>query len=267
MRNLSFSAVGAALVFAVVAVNAAEAGDWSGAYIGAQAGADWQRAATDNAASSPVPGLFQNFAFALDNGNIPSHPTASGAGFAGGVFAGYNIENGPYVWGIEGDISRLDGDATSSSTVPADGFMPGIGTVSQVTTDWLATLRARAGITVSDNSLLFLTGGLAVGHVKATTAITPLNPDGSSNCASNSFCAEGAGSETLWGWTIGGGAEHKLAQDWTAKIEYLYYDLGSFSYSVAETSPAFPQFQGSQVMTSEANVSGQIFRAGISHRF
>ena len=28
------------------------------------------------------------------------------------------------------------------------------------------------------------------------------------------------------GWTVGGGIEYAVAQNWTVKLDYLYYDLG-----------------------------------------
>lgn len=33
------------------------------------------------------------------------------------------------------------------------------------------------------------------------------------------------------GWVIGAGWEHMINQNWTAKLEYLYYDLGSGTYN------------------------------------
>ncbi len=34
------------------------------------------------------------------------------------------------------------------------------------------------------------------------------------------------GSDTLWGWTVGGGAEYMLNPAWSLKVEYLHFDLG-----------------------------------------
>ena len=36
-------------------------------------------------------------------------------------------------------------------------------------------------------------------------------------------------SDTRAGWTMGAGIEGWLGHDWTAKLEYLYVDLGSFT--------------------------------------
>ena len=37
----------------------------------------------------------------------------------------------------------------------------------------------------------------------------------------------GTASDTKTGWTAGGGVEYALDNRWSAKFEYLYYDLGS----------------------------------------
>ncbi len=38
--------------------------------------------------------------------------------------------------------------------------------------------------------------------------------------------------ETSTGWTIGGGIERKFAPNWSAKIEYQYFDFGSHNLSI-----------------------------------
>ena len=54
----------------------------------------------------------------------------------------------------------------------------------------------------------YVTGGAAFGDIK--TSVT-----GQPDCTS-----------TKIGWTVGGGLEAALAGPWTAKLEYLYVDLG-----------------------------------------
>ena len=41
------------------------------------------------------------------------------------------------------------------------------------------------------------------------------------------------------GWTVGAGVEGVIGGNWTAKLEYLYVDLGRTSGSFATTIPAF----------------------------
>jgi opacity protein-like surface antigen len=41
-------------------------------------------------------------------------------------------------------------------------------------------------------------------------------------------------SQTRSGWTLGGGVETALAGNWSAKLEYLYVDLGSTTNPLAD---------------------------------
>ena len=114
-----------------------------------------------------------------------------------GGTVGYNWQAGQSVFGIEGDLSWSDIGGTGTS---AGG---------PITTqlNWLGTGRVRAGYAV-DNYLFYVTGGAAWGDIDA---------------ANVGFAS---GGDTRLGWTVGGGVETKLTQNWSAKLEYLYVDLG-----------------------------------------
>jgi outer membrane immunogenic protein len=119
-------------------------------------------------------------------------------GFIGGGTPGYNFQSGRIVWGLETDISYTD---VSGSTFTACGA----GCSSSM--DWLWTLRGRVGVDIN-GWMPYITGGLAMADVSAVTQATSI------------------GSETLTGWTVGGGLEVKLDRNWSFKTEYLYVDLG-----------------------------------------
>jgi outer membrane immunogenic protein len=135
--------------------------------------------------------------------NNPTHPS----GFVGGIEAGYNwrIGNGNWVFGVEGDI-----DATGAD----DSFAPW-----KFSNPWFGTVRGRVGYALSNVILFYGTGGLAFGDLHGQTF-------GFSE------------SHTTAGWTVGLGAEVKLAQDsnWSAKIEYLYIDLSSSQFAITGVS-------------------------------
>ncbi len=96
---------------------------------------------------------------------------------------------------------------------------PSIFTVnSSSTTDWLWTLRPRVGFLVVPNLLVYATGGLALSEVHSSFQFTDDYEGGAS--------AAGSLSGTRIGWTVGGGVEYALAQNWSIKAEYLYADLG-----------------------------------------
>ena len=58
-------------------------------------------------------------------------------------------------------------------------------------------------------------------------------------------------SDTKTGWTFGGGVEAAIAGPWTAKVEYLYVDLG----------------HGDSTLGSTRNFNTNIVRAGLNYRF
>jgi outer membrane immunogenic protein len=171
---------------------------WAGAYIGASVGAVWHEL---------------EYADLTGGGG----PTASGnkAGIIGGGHIGYNWQSNNFVFGVEADISG------SSAKVTLRPF----GTAPDNETDtsrlhWLATFRLRAGVTVgSGNTLLFATGGLALGGVENSRLFPPA-----------AFIVPpevGEGKATRVGWVAGGGIEHMLTRNWIVRAEALYVDLGS----------------------------------------
>jgi outer membrane immunogenic protein len=72
-------------------------------------------------------------------------------------------------------------------------------------------VRARLGF-VYGRTLIYGTGGVA--FAGAETSIDVVGPG---------YDAWGRKSETLVGWTVGGGLEWLIAQNWTVRAEYLYY--------------------------------------------
>ena len=111
---------------------------------------------------------------------------------------GYNLQVRQFVFGVETDFSTawLDG----SSACPAPAFNCGH------SYNWLTSLRGRLGVAVNNNrTLLYATGGAAWADVDYASSL-------------------GTGfSHTHTGWVAGGGVEHMLTPNLTARIEYLYY--------------------------------------------
>ncbi len=124
-------------------------------------------------------------------------------------------------------------------------------------------LPRRIGVLPSDRVLLYVTGGLAVGEVKSTagatttttTALSFGTPPGPT-----SVFALAASSSTRAGWTIGAGVEGAIGGNWTARLEYLYVDLGTVNNTFAGTAPFAP-------ITTSAHVTDNILRAGVNYRF
>ena len=80
----------------------------------------------------------------------------------------------------------------------------------------------------------------------------------------------GSYSGTKLGWTVGAGGEWKFAQNWSAKLEYLYYDLGSATYSSLLAFTAPPGFNPpgyGSVLSHTTKFNGHIVRAGLNYHF
>jgi len=155
-----------------------------------------------------------------------SAPLASGSfdtsgGLVGGTL-GYNYQMGQAVFGIEGDVdaSWMKGDATCG------------GLACETKNSWLGTVRGRLGYAVG-RFMPYVTGGAAFGDIKTSVA------------------GLGSASETKAGWTVGGGVEAALNGPWSAKLEYLYVDLG----------------RGGAIAGADAKFQTNIVRAGINYRF
>ena len=91
-------------------------------------------------------------------------------------------------------------------------------------TEWLASITGRLGLTW-DRWLVYGKGGVAFAGDK-------YGFDGQVRCLSglcigpNPAFFNFSASETRVGWTVGGGVEWALVPNWSAKVEYQYYDFG-----------------------------------------
>ena len=172
---------------------------WTGFYVGLNAGAVWQMGTS-----------------AYNNGEGPGN-SGHGIGFIGGGQIGYNYQIAPtWVLGLEADISGLTGTASGANANNCGSCGEGVFKGIQSKINWLSTFRGRVGWLMHQDTMIYATGGLAVGGVKNTW-----DPTGGCCGALKSV------SKTLTGWTVGGGIEHMLTPNWTVSLEALYVDLGS----------------------------------------
>jgi outer membrane immunogenic protein len=160
-----------------------------------------------------------------------SWDTTGGFNTSGGLVGGtigYNYQIGQAVLGVEGDIDWADIGATTTSAC-AFGC--------KTSDTWLSTVRGRLGY-AADRFMPYITGGAAFGDIRAS------GPGLVGASATNA------------GWTVGGGIEFAVAGHWTAKAEYLYVDLGSFSCGLS---------CGAAV--DNVSFRTNLLRAGLNYRF
>ncbi len=175
---------------------------WTGFYVGINGGGAWGRS----------------------NWSALGTNLDTSGGLVGGT-VGYNWQAGQTVFGVEGDV-----DWSGVKGSDACG-----GLSCETKNDWLGTFRGRVGYAFN-RVMPYVTGGLAVGNVKASTI-------------------NGSNDETRAGWTLGGGIEANIVGPWSAKLEYLYADLGKTSCSTCVVG-------GTDVSFHES-----IVRAGVNYHF
>ncbi|MCK1652107.1 porin family protein [Bradyrhizobium sp. 149] len=236
----------------------AAAYNWTGFYVGGNVGGAW--GSSDPSTStvfSPV-GYFA--ASSVPAINTVGAQGVNSSSVTGGFSAGYNWQVNHAVLGLEGDINYFGfkGSATGSALYPC--CAPTSFTVSsQVSADWLATIRGRIGFLAAPTWLLYATGGAAIAEVKGNFNFTD----------TFSLATESAAiRDTRVGWTAGVGTEYAVGGGWSLKAEYLYVDLGRSTV----TSTNLTGFAGtapspSNVYTHSIDLKSNIVRVGVNYKF
>jgi outer membrane immunogenic protein len=170
--------------------------DWSGLYIGAQAGVgrghvDWLEGPSTGDFLSNVPGTFIL--------------TESPSGSLFGIVGGYNWQSGNVVLGVEGTWSSAD----IHRTIPAIGPCPTCPSTTEINSLW--TAGARVGV-AHDNWLLYATGGYASAEVQ----LTALNTSPFANFAAGD-------TQDHHGYYLGGGIDWALAPNWILGLQANHF--------------------------------------------
>jgi len=210
--------------------------NWGGIYIGINGGYGFGNSAwTPSTAAGPLtaPGSF-NINGALVGGTL-----------------GANFQAGAFVFGIEGDgdWSNIKGSVAGTTPATCLGAPGATACTYQTSNDWLATLRARAGV-AWDRVLIYATGGGAGGDVKTNWTVT-----------ATSALAGASSSSTEFGWAAGGGIEFAITDNVTAKVEYLYVDLQNASFSCAAGGCQ------AAAVTAPVSFTTSLVRAGLNLKF
>jgi outer membrane immunogenic protein len=209
--------------------------DWTGFYVGGNVGYSWSKWGNSGLASSASPSV---------NGAL------------GGLQAGYNWQLNPtWVVGLEGDI-QITGEKASDPLggVIATDFAGGpppfndpaaYHTITTTTFanqwkfPWFGTFRGRVGGLVDPTTLIYVTGGLAVGNFKFSSQSTSLGQTFRGAVGTTTSPAPGTAttavaalseSSTQAGWAIGAGVEKKFTPNWSGKLEYLHLDFGTHTF-------------------------------------
>jgi outer membrane immunogenic protein len=196
-------------------VEAAPQYNWSGLYVGGQAGVAFNRDS----------GAFSSDTSGFNGGNDDSN-----SGFIGGGHIGYDYQMGNFVIGAVADLNYIDAESNTSYTLPT-----GIATTQTFGSDqdinYVGTVRAKAGYAM-DRFMVYATGGLAYADIDN-------NYSGGStytNGAGTTFDVSARTDNDDIGYAVGGGFDVLATQNVSFGLEYLYTDLGESSVDVDYTS-------------------------------
>jgi outer membrane immunogenic protein len=242
---------------------------WTGVYVGGHLGVGWTRKHW----RSPGPDCIGGLGTIDCLSDLGSH---GASGFLGGGQTGFNWQSERLVFGIEGQFSfaRLNGDHVSNHTftfASADGFVTFTGTERFSTTvKDIGTIAARIGMALgpTGSTLLYVKGGAAFGNdsfglnftdiVSCTRGACRAFPGGTSL---GSF----GGSQTRWGWMVGPGIEYALFDNWSAKVEYNYLDLGTKNITLPGSICTPTCLPASRTVAIGQTI--QLIKVGINYRF
>jgi outer membrane immunogenic protein len=242
--------------------------EWSGFYIGGNAGYGWGRVRTDGALSETQnvsvfrtagPTLISSINSAIA---LPLTGRSNMDGIIGGGQAGYNWRRAQWLFSLETDFQgsnqRASGGVCTIAGCPAGSAA----FTANYQLDWFGTARGRVGFLPTDRVLLYATGGLAYGHFSADAPSLPAT-----------------WGSTRAGWTAGGGAEVAINHNWSVKFEYLHLDLGNVggvsgtASTTVTNAPSTPSLGFNTVTTTtvasafNSRFTDNILRVGLNYRF
>jgi outer membrane immunogenic protein len=164
------------------------------------------------------------------SGSITTGSLSPAGGLFGGT-VGFNVQNWGLVFGVEGDAAG-NWMRDSNSTGTGICAIPGCA----IQTSWFGTARGRVGYAF-DRALFYVTAGGAFGDVQmqngGVTATT-----------------------SRAGWTAGAGVEFGILGPWSAKVEYLYADLGHSTCGAATCG-----------VDTSVSFTTSMVRLGVNYRF
>lgn len=224
--------------------------NWTGFYVGGHVGyGQLENGWTDRGITAAGNVFFIN--------NLPNQLYRNNAdAFLGGGQVGYNWQSDRLLIGVEGEYSWMKSKGQVESL-----FLPGaipfafalcapVACTARFTseTDGLASVTGRLGYAAS-NWLFFVKGGAAWINTSHEYVVPQ-------RTATTGFPTV---SLTRTGWTVGTGVEYGFLGNWSAKLEYQYYDFGSGTYT-------FPFLNGARF---DADIEQRVHavKLGINYRF
>ena len=226
--------------------------NWSGFYAGAQIGS--------GSVNSRLSGFDQNGSSGGGDNDGAWGPLAFPyGGTVVGGFVGYNEQLDRIVIGIEADANKPFG-ASSGGNITEDLY-PGPGGMFSVQSKWDASIRARFGVLLNERTLAYGTGGIAFGAFDAFGG-EEKTKSSYYETYSNWGAGTNIGGGTRVGYTVGGGLEYALDNNWKIRGEYRYTDFGT-----ARTNYIYDPLGANTPGYVDHQISENRFMVGASYAF
>lgn len=198
------------------------------------------RAVTAAPVADPFTGWFigAELGYGWGRGDIvlPGVPNVSPSGILAGGSLTYRSALTPgWYLGLTSSLDYLGGSDTRQ-------IVPGVSVVGK--NRWLGATMAQIGYAIQPNLLLYGQGGVAYGSAKGGLNV-------------GAFSA--SDTERGVGWALGAGLEYAIAPNWTAKVEYVHYDLGKANFGV-DIIPGI-------TIGGRADMSDDVVKVGVNYKF
>jgi outer membrane immunogenic protein len=272
---IAYALIALAAIASQPASAADTASNWTGFYVGANAGYAWGTESNSLSIADGPTAANCHFCSILVGGNDAGLAQSAGSssfdphGFVGGAQLGYNWQQANWVYGLELDFESFNQRQSNSASVqlPANSVFGNCGAVacvgnfsSSVKADWLLTIRPRIGY-AWNNTLVYGTAGLAVSRLSFAQTyrdniFLPFGMGGSESSSASS---------TRLGWTVGAGLEQAMGKNWSAKLEYLYVRFDGLNSS-GVLHDFFPADTAS-FSNNIDHLSSNIVRVGLNYKF
>jgi outer membrane immunogenic protein len=237
--------------------------DWEGFYVGVHTGT-----ATEDVSFTQTNLTWIGLVGGTTNVNTGESGTLRATNVIGGLQAGYNwVLPGPYLFGLEADISGTDTSSTVLTNPPGD---PSAVAQWNEKVNTFGTARARLGY-IAGPWLFYATGGFGWEYDKLTRTQLSAPKAGLLFVDINAMPGGAAvtASHLRAGWTAGAGVEWAFARTWTVKLEYLHIDTQSELMTSGRLNfVAGPIAQASTSVTAQtSNLTLDTVRIGVNHTF
>jgi outer membrane immunogenic protein len=251
----------ASITPAYAMASAQQGAEWNGFYAGFNTGVAIARNPTVDPIVANTGGPFTG-GFPVAGADSFQHASVGGLF---GAQLGANWRVAPS-WLLGGEVDwqwTRQTDSACISDCLASGA-PGnlLGLTDTQSLSWFGTARGRFGWIAPNDSLWYVTGGAAWGHVESTLSLI----------ATPGVIAAGAPTSASFshsrvGWTVGAGTEIPLWSRWSLKAEYLYVDLGSETDAFTSAADAAQRPVTTITTSSQYSIHDHIARMGLNYHF